>query len=211
MRIPVAVASFPYLLASGAVALLALWGWRHTAGHPVLAVAALAAVAVFFCLAWFFRDPERRCRLDAGLILSPADGVVRRVHSTTGGRQVEIFMAVWNVHIQRAPVTGKVESVKFTKGSYFVAYDERAGKRNTRCASVFSSSRGRIGMLQVAGAIARKVEFWRNAGDRVSQGTRVGIIHLGSQVRVALPRGARVLVHTGDRVRGGLTPIAKWR
>ncbi len=210
MRIPIVRASIPYLGVSFGVAFLGWWGWRQT-GYQAFAFVSLIAVALFASLVYFFRDPERARPYDPNLVLSPADGRVRKIHRTAGSQEVEIFLAVWNVHVQRAPVSGKVMSQRFTKGTYFAAYDDRSGTRNTRCATRFVSPRGRVRMLQVAGILARKVECWVRPGDRVRQGQRVGLIHLGSQVRVKLPRRTRVLIKLGSLVHGGLTPIAKWR
>ncbi len=119
-------------------------------------------------------------------------------------------MSPLNVHVNRAPVTGRVTARRYTKGAYLAAFDDNSGTRNTRCASSFAAARGKVGMVQVAGSLARKVECWVKKGDRVVQGQRVGIIHLGSQVRVELPRRARILVKPGVAVKAGLSRLAKW-
>jgi len=196
------------------VTLVCWWGWRHT-GHPVLSlgfgILGVVGVLLFLSFAWFFRDPERRIKRDPALILSPGDGTVVKIHRTGKDQTVEIFLAVWNVHLQRAPTAGSVKGVRFTQGAYLAAYDPRAGGLNTRCDTEFSTARGPIGLTQVAGVVARRVECWVKPGDRVGQGDRIGIIHMGSQLRLRLPRRARLLVGPGDAVRGGITPIAKWR
>lgn len=205
-----AKASVPYLVVTGGTAVLAYWGWRQTSVQLFFGLAVLA-VALFLCLAYFFRDPVRNLTVDANLVISPADGTVRKIHATGDTRTIEIFLAVWNVHVQRAPVAAKVLSVKATPGLYLMAFDDQAGKRNTRCETWFKCAKGRVGVTQVAGAIARKVECWVKRGDTIAQGEHMGIIHLGSQVRVELPKSARLLVKPGDKVAGGLTPIARWR
>jgi phosphatidylserine decarboxylase len=214
MRPPIARAAVPYLAVTGAAGLACWWGGRH-AGSPALSVLfsclAVVLALLFVSFVWFFRDPERRINKDPVLVLSPADGTVRKIHWDGRGATVEIFLAIWNVHIQRAPAAGRVKTVKFTKGAYLPAYDDRAGTLNTRYAAEFGTARGPVGMTAVAGIIARRVECWVKPGDRVSQGERVGIVHMGSQVRLRLPRRVRLLVGPGDAVRGGLTPIAKWR
>lgn len=203
-------ASVPYLVVTGGLTLLAYWGWRQTSVQLFLGVAVLS-FALFLFLGYFFRDPNRDIRVDANLVFSPADGTVRKIHQGPKTQTVEIFLAIWNVHVQRAPVAGKVLSVKATPGLYLMAFDNQAGKRNTRCETWFKAARGSVGVTQVAGAIARKVECWVKPGDRIGQGEYMGIIHLGSQVRVELPKTVRLLVKPGDRVAGGLTPIARWR
>jgi len=203
-------AAFPYLAgALGAAVVLGLI-WRWT-GHPVATGLFVLSLLVTFTIGWFFRDPERAIRRDPALVLSPADGVVQGIHNDGATRTIEIFMAVYNVHVQRVPMDGRVASRKYTKGTYLVASEPSAGTRNTRCATELATKRGRIGITQVAGAIARKVECWVAPGQAVTQGDRMGIIHFGSQVRLALPRAAILLVRPGQRVTAGLTAVAKWR
>jgi phosphatidylserine decarboxylase len=209
-------ASVPYLAATLTAALLcwlgaARAGDAHRAVRVVLL--GLFAVSLGFTAAftWFFRDPERVVRRDEGAILAPGDGTVRVIHKEGRANTIEIFLALWNVHIQRAPVTGTVVSRTYRKGAYLMAYDDGAGTRNTRCTTVFRAARGRVEMVQVAGWAARKVECWLAPGQRIGQGERMGIIHMGSQVRVTLPASAKILVKPGDRVAGGLTPVARWR
>jgi phosphatidylserine decarboxylase len=214
MRLPLASASVPYLAASGLAILVFWWGWRH-AGHPVLSIGfgILAAIAalLFLSFVWFFRDPERRINSDPALVLAPGDGTVVKIHRTGRDQTVEMFLSITNVHLQRAPAAGLVRRVKFTRGSYLAAYDARAGRLNTRCETEFATAHGPIGLTQVAGVVARRVECWVKPGVKVAQGERIGIIHMGSQLRLRLPLRARLLVGPGDAVRGGITPIAKWR
>jgi phosphatidylserine decarboxylase len=207
---PFAAASVPYLLVTGGLTAAFLLAWRATC-HP--AFVALSCVSGILCLAflWFFRDPEREIPRDANLILAPGDGTVRKIHQGKSTRTIEIFLAVTNVHVQRAPVSGKVLSVAFTKGEYLMAFDDKAGTRNTRCETWFATKEGKVGMTQVAGWIARKVECWLTPGQTVTRGARMGIIHMGSQVRVELPKRAKIMVKPGDPVTGGVTAIAKWR
>ena len=205
-----ATASYPYLAWTFGPAAVAFAAWLGTR-HPAFAVLGGLAAALGAALAWFFRDPERRRRPDPSLILAPGDGRVVKIHAAGSFRVIEIFLAVWNVHLQRAPVAGRVTRRRFTKGSYLAAFNPQAGTRNTRCETWFATPRGPVGLTQIAGAIARKVECWVKPGDRVAQGERVGIIHLGSQVRVTVRKSVRILVRPGEHVRAGLTPLARWR
>ena len=207
---PIARASAPYLSACALVALAAFTGWR-CCRHPALMAVTVAALAVGAAFAWFFRDPERRFRAAPAIVLSPGDGRVMRVMVAGNRRVIEVFLAIWNVHIQRAPVGGRVTAVDYTKGAYLAAFNPAAGTRNTRCRSVIRFSRGEVAVTQVAGLIARKVECWLTPGRTVERGSRMGLIHLGSQVRVEVPLGARILVKPGDKVKGGLTPVAELR
>lgn len=204
-------ASRPYLAVALGVAALG-WACHRVTGAATFAAAAWAGAAATAALAWFFRDPERRVHRRANVVLAPADGTVRRIHGSGRGRRtVEIFLAVWNVHVQRAPVDGVVLGTAHRAGAFRMAFDDRAGSRNTRCTTTLRTRRGTMKLVQVAGAVARKVECWVRPGERVRQGERIGIIHLGSQVRMTVPPGARLLVRRGSAVRGGLTRIAAWR
>lgn len=209
-------ASVPYLAATLTAALLCWFGAArageaHRAARIVLLALFGVSLALTAAFTWFFRDPERAVRRDDGAILAPGDGTVRVIHKEGRVNTIEIFLALYNVHVQRAPVTGTVVSRTFKKGAYLMAYDDAAGSRNTRCTTVFRARRGRVEMVQVAGWAARKVECWLTPGQQVAQGERMGIIHMGSQVRVTLPASAKILVKPGDRVAGGLTPVARWR
>ena len=209
-------ASVPYLATTLGVALVcwlgaAQAGEAHAAARIALLVLFWIALGFTAAFTWFFRDPERAVRRDDGAVLASGDGTVRKIHKQGAKNTIEIFLSIANVHIQRAPVTGRVVSRKFTKGAYLMAFDDTAGTRNTRCATVFAARRGRVEMVQVAGWVARKVECWLRPGQRIGQGERMGIIHMGSQVRLTLPSSAKILVKPGDTVRAGLTPVARWR
>ena len=203
-------ASLPYLGALLTASLLAYLVWNRT-GHPAAGVVFWVLLCLTGSIVWFFRDPERDVRRDDRIVLSPCDGTMRKLHRQGRTQTIEVFLAVWNVHVQRAPSDGKVVSRKFTKGEYRMAFDDMAGERNTRCATEFRTKHGSVGLVQIAGAVARRVECWVKPGDLVRQGERIGIIHFGSQCRITLPASAKVLIRPGDTVAGGLTPIARWR
>jgi len=205
---PIARASAPYLSVCALMALAAFAGWRYTR-HPAAVAVLVLALAGLGAFAWFFRDPERAVRAAPNIVLSPGDGRVMRVMVAGNRRVIEIFLAIWNVHVQRVPVAGRVTAVEYTKGAYLAAFDPAAGTRNTRCRSVIRSPLGEVAVTQVAGLIARKVECWLAPGQGVDRGARMGLIHLGSQVRIEVPLGARILVKPGDTVGGGITPVAE--
>ena len=205
-----AKASLPYMQGAAAAFAAACLAWLIT-GHPLLLLLTAGAFLALLSFAYFFRDPERSRPADPSLVIAPADGRVMKIHRAGKTNVVEIFLAVWNVHVQRAPVSGKVVSRRYRRGAYLAAFNPLAGERNARCDTVFRCAKGNVGAAQIAGAIARKVECWLKPGSAVRQGERMGIIHFGSQVRVTLPRNARVLVKPGHVVAGGITPIAKWR
>jgi len=204
-----AKAGGPYIIVTLLVTALLTLAWYRWGGRGWGSAAVVAGLLAVSFL-WFFRDPERKIPRDAGILLSPADGVVNRFHEGRDTVTLEIFLRIWDVHIQRAPAAGRSVAVKYTRGSYLPANVVSAGKRNTRCLMTFRTKHGNMGVTQVAGLVARKVESWMKPGQEVAQGERIGIIHMGSQCRLELPKGAVWLVRKGQKIYGGLTPVARW-
>jgi phosphatidylserine decarboxylase len=172
-------------------------------------------VGVGFCL-YFFRDPERQPPSGDDLIISPADG---RVLEVVPGREeqflhapatrVSIFMSPLDVHVNRSPVTGTVELVRHTAGKFRAAFADKASLDNERNAVVLASGGRRYLVVQIAGALARRIVCARQPGDRLARGERFGMIMFGSRVDVFLPPGVEPRVARGDRVRAGQTVIAQ--
>jgi phosphatidylserine decarboxylase len=155
----------------------------------------------------FFRDPERTVPADPSLILSPADGkVVEIVEEQLGGRpvrRVSIFMSPFDVHVNRSPVAGTIESVVYRAGSFHVASQARASIENEQNTFIVQGEAGRIAVKQIAGLVARRIVFWKKPGDAVGRGERVGLIKFGSRVDVAFDPQIELRVALGDRVRAG--------
>lgn len=170
-----------------------------------------SAIAVF--VAFFFRDPVRNTVFADDEIACPADGKVLSI-KTEGDDNilvVRIFLSVFNVHIQRATITGKVGEVKYTKGAFAFANNPDADK-NERNLIQFTKGEKFAHMEQITGAIARRIEAWVKPGDEVKAGQKVGVIYFGSQVAVYLPKNkVRVMVKEGQSVQGGLTVLGVWR
>jgi phosphatidylserine decarboxylase len=175
--------------------------------------AGVLGVLALFTL-YFFRDPERRPP-PGDQVISPADGKVVRIvdvdETPLGGpgRQVSVFLSIFDVHVNRAPIGGVVRSVTYHEGEYLPAFDHNASHRNERNEVVVEGDRGDVAFVQIAGLIARRIVFRPKEGERVERGARVGLIKFGSRVDVFLPRSSRVLVKVGDRVRSGASPIAE--
>jgi len=170
--------------------------------------AALPFLGLTLFLMWFFRDPERAPEGDG--VLSPADGTVLRVVDLGGGgRRVDIFMSVVNVHVNRAPVSGTIGGVVYTPGRKAPAGTEEAHRFNENNYFEVRGEELTVGARQIAGILARRIVFWKRDGDRVERGQRVGMIKFGSRVEVTLPPGQRVLVAQGDKVRAGATVLAQ--
>jgi len=166
--------------------------------------------------AYFFRDFERAIPVNEALILSPADGKVMDVSSVAegpfkGDQIVRIFLSVFDVHVQRAPVQAKVDQIEYKPGRFLDARDPRAHIENEQNALILTSNKGRVVVIQIAGFIARRIVCWMKPGDELAQGQRFGLIRFGSQVDLIVPKNVDIRVKAGDRVAGGLTVIGEWR
>ena len=183
------------------------------AGHPVALLPMLLGVG--FCL-YFFRDPERTPPPGEHLVVSPADGRVLEVREEREDRylsapvtRVSIFMSPLDVHVNRSPVRGSVELVRHTAGKFRAAFHDKASLDNERNAVVLESGGRRYLIVQVAGALARRIVCRRRVGDRLARGERFGMIMFGSRVDLFLPAGVVPRVAKDDRVRAGLTVVAE--
>jgi phosphatidylserine decarboxylase len=123
---------------------------------------------------------------------------------------MSIFLAVWNVHVNRAPMSGRVERVEYRPGKFYAAMRSRASAENEQNVFYLDTGRGIIVFKQVAGWIARRVVSWKSAGDWVKLGERIGLIRFGSRMDLWLPEGAEILVRPGEKVAGGTSVVARW-
>jgi phosphatidylserine decarboxylase len=195
----------PLLVCAGLLATAVTLQWHVVAAGLV----PLIAVLVFF-----FRDPERQISADARAFLSPADGVVLRVGvnndskaGPVGGPFVTIFLAVWNVHVNRVPHHGSVEKVIYEPGGHAMAFHDNAASNESNWIWCRSGDMQFV-VRQVAGRVARRIVCRIRPGEWVRQGQRLGIIRFGSRTDLFLPAGSHVLVQPGDKVRGGASVIA---
>ena len=179
-----------------------------------LTVPGLAAVplllAAFFL--WFFRDPERRIPAIQGAIVSPADGKVTSISELqeNGERQtrISIFLSVFDVHVNRSPVSGVIDDVRYQKGKFGNAIGAASAEENEQNIVTVRADAGRVVFKQIAGLLARRIVFTRKVGDVVERGERVGLIKFGSRTDVIFPATAEMKVRVGDRVKGGSTVLA---
>jgi len=157
----------------------------------------------------FFRDPDRDVPQTPGVIVSPADGkIVRVVDETYDGRPVRrlsIFMSPLDVHVNRAPIAGVIESVSYRKGTFGIAAKDEASIQNEQNVFTLAGEQGKVIVKQIAGAVARRIVFWKRVGDRLARGERVGLIKFGSRVDVLFEPSIELRVKVGDRVRAGST------
>lgn len=167
-------------------------------------------LAVFFL--WFFRDPRRVIPAAPGLIVSPADGLVTETVSIStpdGPRQrVSIFLSVFDVHVNRAPISGELTDVSYHKGQFVNAMNPACAECNERNIVTMRGEGIEIVFKQIAGLLARRIVFPLKAGDRVERGQRVGMIKFGSRTDLVMPADAEIQVKVGQRVKGGASIIA---
>lgn len=194
-----------YALGMGVVATLL---WLLTQSVPQTSLPVL--LALFFL--WFFRDPERKVPTGPGEIVSPGDGVVTQAEwiETSGGSRLRfsIFLSVFDVHVNRAPVAGTVRTVEYREGRFLNAMKQESAVANEQTLVVIDAGGYEVSYKQIAGLLARRIVCTVKVGDRVERGQRVGMIKFGSRVDVLLPADALPRVDTGSRVRGGSTILA---
>lgn len=164
---------------------------------------------------YFFRDPERRTPDDPLAIVSPADGKVLEVDRVEVNGQpyikVGIFLSVFDVHINRAPIAGVVKSRTYQKGRFEAAYKKSVSLNNEQNRLLIAGKEASVEVVQIAGLIARRIVCYKKEGEGVSRGERIGLIRFGSKTDCLFPADAEVLVRTGDRVLGCSSPIARLR
>jgi phosphatidylserine decarboxylase len=164
-----------------------------------------------FCL-YFFRDPERAIP-DGPVAVSPADGKVVGIIAdpSSGGSRISIFLNIFDVHVNRAPIAGRISEVEYTKGQFLVASREVASSQNERNTVSIAGQSTCVRFAQIAGLIARRIVFYKKTGDTVAKGERVGLIKFGSRVDVFLGPEWEIKVRTGDKVAGGSSILAARR
>jgi len=174
-----------------------------------LSVAALALLFLAAFVGYFFRNPAREIPAGDNLIVSPADGKVVRVASLPEGQGISIFLNIFDVHVNRAPIGGELEQVEYRRGRFKVAFDEEASRVNEQNILSIRGQRIRVVVKQIAGLIARRVVCWKRPGHFLERGELFGLIRFGSRVDVILPKEVKLLVKVGDRVKGGSSVIGE--
>lgn len=170
----------------------------------------LACLGLTFFVALFFRDPDRDIPGDEGAILAPADGKILSVSKESdGATKVSIFLSIWDVHINRSPIAGTIEEVRYLPGKFRMAFDQRASLDNEQNVLVVRNGSLQVKFSQIAGILARRIVCWKKPGDKVKRGERIGLIRFGSRVDLFLPATAVLELTQGDRVRAGSTVIGR--
>ncbi|HIA33014.1 MAG TPA: phosphatidylserine decarboxylase family protein [Nitrospinaceae bacterium] len=167
----------------------------------------------FLFVTWFFRDPERRIPNEPNVIVSPADGKITEIvteNEPINGKlckRVTIFLSVFNVHVNRVPIGGTIEDIRYNPGKFLAAFNPKASMDNEQNLILINNGRTHIFVKQIAGLIARRIVCWPKKGDYYESGQRYGLIRFGSRVDILLPENTKLSVACGDKVSGGKSII----
>ena len=205
-KTPIAVEGLPFIVTAGVVTIsLAFIPWK---------IPAVISCLITLFIVYFFRNPHRSIPDDENAVVSPADGVViylgpsREEHIGMEMTKISIFMSVFNVHLNRVPISGQVVETFYNKGRFLDVRDERATFENERSGLILRHPRGsRIAVVQVAGLIARRIVCYLENGDETVRGKRYGLIRFGSRLDVYLPTDAKLRVKMGDKTIAGETVL----
>lgn len=194
--------------AMGMLLVAVVIGWLT---HMVVLTLIPVLLAAFFL--WFFRDPERAIPAGEGLVISPADGKITDVSSThlngVPCTRISIFLNVFDVHVNRSPITGVIKSAIYKKGQFGNAMSEASADDNEQNIVTLEGEGMTVVFKQIAGLLARRIVFNHKPGETLVRGQRVGLIKFGSRTDVIFPQPAEISVKLGDRVKGGSTILAK--
>lgn len=203
------------IIACGGLVTLAGVAWLAGGGWWLMVPGGWTIVALW--IPWFFRDPPRSGPRGDNLVIAPADGKVVSVRDVDdrefidgSATQVSVFMNVFDVHVNRHPVSGTVRYRRYRPGTFVNAARDKASTENEQMALGIETTHGRVLVRQIAGLIARRIVTDAAVDEVVRQGARLGMIRFGSRVDTLLPTTARVSVGVGDRTRAGHTVIAEW-
>ena len=195
-------ATGPLLL--GAIALAFHWYWLG-------GILVLLGLFVLF----FFRDPERTPPADPDTIVSPADGrvmeTVEESMNGNAGRRISIFLSIFDVHVNRSPVAGRITAIEYRTGKFYAAMRGRASAENEQNAFHVLTDHGEVVFKQIAGWVARRIVCWKSVGDSVVRGERVGMIRFGSRMDIWLPEPVEIVARPGQHVAAGSSGLARWK
>lgn len=206
----------------------------HKEGHKFIAIAGVASFVLSFLwgplfwigliitawVAYFFRDPQRVTPIDASVVISPADGRVSLIGPAVPPAELElgdepmmrvcVFMNVFNCHVNRAPIAGNIHKIAYKPGLFLNADLDKASEDNERNGLVIAGEKGAIGVVQIAGLVARRIVCWSQENDQIAAGERFGLIRFGSRLDVYLPSNAQPQVHIGQIMTAGESILARF-
>ncbi len=207
MRIPIAGDGYRFILPLLVVTVLFFWlNW--------VIAASLSALALLFVVN-FFRDPERQVPTQPGLVVSPADGKVVEIQEDTDplltqpSVRISVFLNVFNVHVNRVPVPGRILAIRYNKGKFLNAASHKASLDNEQNALLIETGPYSVLVKQIAGLIARRIVCWVQEGQTMETGERFGLIRFGSRTDIFLPADSKIDVKIGDHVKGGSSILGK--
>jgi phosphatidylserine decarboxylase len=206
---PVHPEGYPFIAVFAVVTLIFAWLWQPLGW--------IGAILTLWCV-YFFRDPIRQTPVDANIVVSPADGIVSSIgffvpppELGLGGeamQRVSVFMSVFDCHVNRMPVAGRIAKIAYKAGLFLNADLDKASEDNERNSLIIETERGRFGVVQIAGLVARRIVCFTKQGETLGVGARFGLIRFGSRVDVYFPQGARPLVSLGTKAIAGETVLA---
>jgi phosphatidylserine decarboxylase len=208
-RWPVAREGLPFIISTGLIGFLLIF-----TGFPFYAI---PIGIIFLFVTYFFRDPERRVYEQANGVLTPADGTILNIRHIDNSSnplgepayRISVFMSLFNVHVNRIPVGGRILDIAYNPGKFFAANLEKSSGQNENNQITLLTDNGlKIVFIQIAGFVARRIACWVKEKDHVKAGQRCGLIRFGSRLDIYLPFGSRVIIQPGDKVRAGETIIA---
>jgi len=209
---PVNREGLPFIGIFALVSLVLFWLWTPLGW--------VGTVLTAWC-AYFFRDPVRVTPIREGLLVAPADGRISKIINAVPPKELElgerplprvsIFMSVFNCHVNRSPMSGRIDKIVYKAGTFISADLDKASEDNERNSFVITAGATRIAVIQIAGLVARRIVCFKRAGTSVAAGERIGMIRFGSRVDVYLPEGTRPLVAEGQTAIAGETVIAELR
>lgn len=183
-------------------------------GHPALYWLLIPLIGIEFLVIYFFRDPERKIPAGDEVIVSPADGKVVLIKDVyeehflkSEGVQVSIFLSVFNVHVNRIPISGIVRYFRYMEGAFLAAFNHEASLKNEQTVIGIETAKGKVLFKQIAGLLARRIVFVPKENDSVVKGDRCGIIKFGSRVDMIFQKNVEIKVRVGDNVVGGETIV----
>jgi phosphatidylserine decarboxylase len=201
-KLPFAPEGWPFIIPTAILMLIAFAACWYDAAVVLL-------LLLVFVLN-FFRDPERNTPTGSDLFVSPADGKVIRAEEMDGCIRVDIFMNVFNVHVNRAPMAGRISHMQYFPGHFINASFDKASEENERNRFEMECEDGcKIAFTQIAGLLARRIVTYTEVGDRVETGQRIGMIRFGSRVNCEIPVGYQLNVGVGEKVSAGSTILAR--
>ncbi len=210
---PIHPQGYPFIGSFALASIVLFWLWSPLGW--------LATVATLWCV-YFFRDPPRVTPAREGIVVAPADGRISRIANAPPPKELElgerplvrisIFMSVFDCHVNRSPVGGRIQRMVYTPGAFVSADLDKASEANERNAFVIATAAGvRFAVVQIAGLVARRIVPFVREGEVIGAGQRIGMIRFGSRVDVYLPDGARPLVHEGQTAIAGETVLAEFK